>query len=250
MSRRLYVVPGSHAALAAQLMLDHKGLDYRRRDLVAVVHKPVLRALRFPAATVPALRENGQRIQGTREIARHLDALQPDPPLLPVDPARRAAVEEAEAWGDEVLQSVPRRLSWWALGRDRSTARGHLEGARLGIPTSVAAATAGPIIWAASRLNSADDGAVRRDLAELPALLDTADGYVLDGVIGGEEPNAADFQIAPSIALLMKQDSLRPALSRRPVAGVVERLIPESLFPGTFAPVIPEDWLPAELHGT
>jgi hypothetical protein len=31
-------------------------------------------------------------------------------PLFPLDPEQRARVEEAERWGDQVLQPVPRRL--------------------------------------------------------------------------------------------------------------------------------------------
>jgi glutathione S-transferase len=34
----------------------------------------------------------------------------PEPPLFPADPDRRAAVEEAERWGERVLQPVPRQL--------------------------------------------------------------------------------------------------------------------------------------------
>ena len=83
---------------------------------------------------MPALRLDGKRVQGTRAIAVALDALRPEPPLFPRDPAARRAVSEAEAWGDEVYQPVPRRLVWAALRRDRSTMATYLEGAKLGRP--------------------------------------------------------------------------------------------------------------------
>ena len=51
----LYVIPGSHPSRAAELMLRHKGLDYKRRDLITSLHKPILRARGFPHATVPAV---------------------------------------------------------------------------------------------------------------------------------------------------------------------------------------------------
>ena len=113
---RLYVIPGSHPSRAARLMLEHKGIDYKRVDLIAALHRPLLKARGFEAATVPALRINGRRIQGTRNISQALDELHPTPPLFPTDPARRAVVEEAECWGDEALQPVPRRLSWRMMG--------------------------------------------------------------------------------------------------------------------------------------
>jgi glutathione S-transferase len=42
---------------------------------------------------VPALKLNGTKIQGSREIARELDHIQPDPPLYPADPEKRGKVE-------------------------------------------------------------------------------------------------------------------------------------------------------------
>ena len=73
----------------------------------------------------------GRRIQGSREIARELDRIQPEPPLFPADPEQRAKVEEAEAWGDE-FQQKPRRFVWWAFRRDRAPMASYSEGARLG----------------------------------------------------------------------------------------------------------------------
>ena len=94
---------------------------------------------------MPALRLDGTRLQGTRTISRALDALVPSPPLFPSDPERRRAVEEAEAWGDEVFQPVPRRIVWNALKHDRSDLATYLEGAKTGIPVGVAARLAPPV---------------------------------------------------------------------------------------------------------
>ena len=140
MRATLFGVPGSHPALAGQLMLERKGVEVRRLDLVAGVHRVLLRGLGFSRMTVPAVRLEGQRLQGTRTIALALDALVPSPPLVPSEPERREAVLRAEAWADEVLQPVARRLAWAALKRDHSTIATYLEDARLGIPVPLAAA--------------------------------------------------------------------------------------------------------------
>src|SRR5215210_2891906 len=131
-------------------MLERKGIAYSRVDLVAVLSKGILRAAGFPRVTVPALRIDGARVQGSREIARELDRLVPEPPLFPADPDQREKVEHAEHWGDEVLQPVPRRIVWNLLKRDRSPLKSYLAGARLGVPVSVAAATAAPIVAASA----------------------------------------------------------------------------------------------------
>jgi glutathione S-transferase len=239
----LFGVPASHPTLAAELMLRHKGIDYRRVDLVAVVHRGVLRVLGFPGVTVPALRLEGKRVQGTRDIAVALDALRPDPPLFPLDPDARRAVSEAEAWADEIYQPVPRRLTWAALRRDRSTLPTYLEGAKLGVPVPVAASLGGPVIRAAVRANDATDENVRRDLANLPALVSHVDELIRAGAIGGAEPNVADFQIATSTALLATLEDVGPLLEGHPAIAHARRIAPA--YPGHTPKVFPQAWLQA-----
>jgi glutathione S-transferase len=238
----LFGVPGSHPALAAELMLERKGIEVRRLDLVAGVHRGMLRALGFSGVTVPAVRLDGQRLQGTRTIALALDALEPSPPLVPADPERSEAVLRAEGWADEVLQPAVRRIVWSALKRDRSTLGTYLEDAKLGIPTPVATAVSPPVIRLAARLNRADDEHARRDLAALPATLDRVDGLLAQGVIGAEEPNVADYQVATSVRLLMTLDDLRGWIERRPAGAHALAVVPR--FPGRIGPVFPHDWLP------
>ena len=235
MRATLFGVPASHPSLAAQLMLDHKGVEYRRVDLVSAAHRGLVRALGFPRNTVPALRLDGARIQGTKEIALALDALIPSPPLFPHDAERRREVEEAEAWGNEVLQPVPRRLVWNALKHDRSTLATYLEDQRTGIPTRVAAATAAPVAFAARRFNRATDENARRDLAALPGLIDRVDALIERGVIGGPERNAADFQIATSVSLLLTLDDVRPLIEGRPAERLAREVVPRQ--PGHMPPV-------------
>ena len=242
MKATLFVLPGSHPSMAARLMLERKGIDYRRIDLIPVLSKVVLRVAGFPGVTVPALRLGRRSVQGTREIARALEQAVPEPPLLPADPERRAAVEEAERWGDEVLQEVPRRLVWNLLSRDPRGRRSYLEGARLGLPIGLATKTAPPLVYLSKRFNAADDENVRRDLAELPRLLDRADELLAEGVVGGDQPNVADFQIATSIRLLMTLDDVRPALSGRPCADWAMSLVPD--YPGYAPAALPESWRP------
>ena len=241
MSVRLYVIPGSHPSMTARLMLEHKGFDYQRVDLIPMVSKPLLRVLRFPSATVPAMSVDGRRVQGSRAIARALDELRPDPPLLPEEVGARRDVREVERFGDEVLQPVARRLVWWALRRDSSSLASFAEGARLGVPLGIAMKTAPPIIWAAARYNCSSDEAVRSDLAALPGLLSRVDGWIEEGVLGGEEPNAADFQVATSLRLLICMEDVRPAVESRPAGALARRVVPS--FPGHVGPVFPREWL-------
>jgi glutathione S-transferase len=237
----LYVIPGSHPAMAARRALELKEIPYKRVDLMPVISRGALRALRFPSNTVPSLKIDGRKLTGSREIARELDRIRPEPALYPADPDQRAAVEEAERWGHEVLQAPVRRILWNTLKRDRAPLRSYAEGAKLGVPIGLAVKTAGPIVAAAARMNSADDEVVRADLAALPAQLQQVDDWIADGVLGADPPNAADLQIAASLRLAMTVDDLRPAIEERPAGQMALRAIPD--FPGHAPPVLPPAWL-------
>ncbi|HEX6456654.1 MAG TPA: glutathione S-transferase family protein [Solirubrobacterales bacterium] len=243
MTARLYVIPASHPSIAAALMLEHKGIPYKRTDLMPVVSKAALRAVGFPGVTVPALKIDGDKVQGSRQIARELERLRPEPPLFPADPERRAEVEEAERFGDEELQHPIRQLLWWGFKQDRYPMKSYSEGAKLGVPIDLAVKTGGPLVALSARFNEATDENARAALEKLPGLLDRVDAWVEAGVLNGEQLNAADFQIAPSIGLAMTIDDLRPAIESRPAGALAKRVVPS--YPGRMPPVLPPEWLPS-----
>jgi glutathione S-transferase len=243
----LYVIHGSHACAAAKLMLDRKGIDFRTVTLPTGIHPQLVRLRGFPGSTkpmrmvdgrptrmsalldrlgtVPALRLGPHRMQRNHEIARTLERLVPEPRLFPEDAEQRAAVEEAEAWADEPLQMLARRLVL-AAPLDRLSergARGRLGALLAGndLQRKIGAKLAGRTTFA---VNAESE---RRLRDQLPAALDRADGYFAAGVIGGAEPNVADIMIAPSLALLDYRLDLREELRARPVFAIVERLLPE-----------------------
>ncbi len=240
MGARLFVIPASHPATTAALMLAYKGIDYKRTDLMPVVSKGVLRAAGFPRVTVPALKIEGQKVQGSREIARELDRIQPDPPLFPADPDRRAAVEDAERFGDEELQHPIRQLLWWGFKQDKENLRGYSEGAKLGVPLGLAIKTGGPLVALSARFNEANDATARTALAAFP---DRVDAYIADGTIDTKQPNAADFQIATSIGLALTLDDLKPLIEPRPAFALAKRFVPD--YPGHTPRILPPAWIPA-----
>jgi glutathione S-transferase len=241
MEARLYVIPASHPSICSELMLQHKGIQYKRRDLIPVVSKLAVRSLGFSRNTVPAMKIDGERVQGSREIARELERLRPEPTLFPTDPEKRAAVEEAERFGDEELQHPIRQILWWGIKKERAPLRSYSEGARLGIPVGLAVKTGAPIVALSARFNESTDENVRRDLAALPELLQRIDDWIAAGVLNGEQLNAADFQIAPSLGLAMTLDDLRPAIEGRPAGKLAKRIVPD--YPGKMPPILPPAWL-------
>jgi glutathione S-transferase len=238
---RLYTIPGSHPGVAAQLMLKYKGIEFKRTDLFPVISKLVLRGMGFPRNTVPAIKFDGRKVQGSREIARELDQLRPEPALFPSDPTQRTAVEEAERFGDEELQHPVRQIIWWALKKDKAPLRSFSEGAKLGIPIGMAVKTAAPIVALSAHFNEASDENVRADLAKFGSLLDRVDELIAAGTIDGDALNAADFQIAPSLRLAMTLQDLRPLIEARPAGRLAKRVQPQ--IAGDVPPILPPAWL-------
>lgn len=238
---RVFTIPGSHPGVAVQRMLEYKGITFRRTDLLPVASWGVLRALGFPRVTVPAIRIDGQRTQGSTEITRELDRLIPEPPLFPADPDHRAAVEEAERFGDQDLQECIRQILLWALKKNAAPLRSFMEGARIGLPHGLGVSMAGPFIAMDARAHNVGDLVVRDNLTALPGMLQRIDDWIADGVLDGEQLNAADFQLAPSLRLAMSFDDLRPAIEHRPAGRLALRVVPD--YPGKIPPVLPTAWL-------
>ena len=225
----------SNPSQAVRLMLEHKGMAYRTRDLLPGLHRLQVRAAGFRAATVPAMLVDGRRVQGSLHISRALEEIRPDPPLFPPD--RREAVERAERWGEAVLQPVTGRVFHWALANDPGLREWLARSS--GVPAARALArVSGPV--ARRFATDAPDSAVRRDLADLSGMLDHADALIAEGTIG-REPTAADFQIATTIREVMSFESLAPLAAGRPSAALALRVLPE--WPD--CPVrLPAEWLP------
>lgn len=237
----LYSLPGSHPAASVKLMLDFKGIEYRTLDLMPLMHKAAVRALGFPGTTVPAVRFAGEKLQGSVEIARALDRIVPEPPLLPADEEARKKVMMAEAFGEAELQHAVRQILWNAVRRQPRSIATYLEGSNLPLPKSVAAHTSGPIIYGEYKINDSTDENVINNLAALPGWLDRLDAWVADGTLGGETPNAADFQIATSIRLVMTLQDLRPLIEDRPIGQAAKRVAPD--YAGDVPPALPAEWL-------
>jgi glutathione S-transferase len=193
------------------------------------------------------MKADDRKVQGTREISRALDEIKPEPPLHPSQ-----AVTDAERWGDEELQPIPRRLAWWALlhldGKQRTeAARKSLEGYRVGLPIGVAARTVLPIAKASAGYNNSTDENVRADLAKVLDRIDRVDALLAEGVIGGDQLNAADFQIGTSVRLLLGYEDLAPYIEGRPAAEHARLIAPD--YEPAFPKVFPADWLPKSEAG-
>jgi glutathione S-transferase len=221
---KLYGFQGAPPSFSAELMLRHKGIRYRRVNLIWFRAGKTLPAKGFPGRTAPALVLDGRRVQTNRAIARALDEVIPDPPLLPDDPSERWDVEAVETFGDEVLQHATRRMFLWSSTHDPDSVTPHPAIGRMPFPRNA---------WVRKRVMrrpfehyGITEAVVREDFKALRAWLDKLDAFVADGVLNAPELTAADFEIAPLIAALLGIADLGAEVGRHPVVALVDRVLP------------------------
>jgi glutathione S-transferase len=223
MTNTLYGTPGSHPSKSAELMLAFKGVDHKRVDLPNMTHKPILRVLGFDVKTVPVMKLDGRRVTTTRRITRALGVDVPD--------------EALEAWADDELQECVRAIGRWGAVHDPSSMATFLDRPVAGMPVGMVKATL-PVLGRLTAMQmKIPDATARAQLAALPGHLDRVDALLADGTIGGAQPNALDFQIAPSVRLAMCFDQLRDEIAARPAGGHAVKVCRD--FPGRFGPVLP-----------
>ena len=243
MARRpkLYLLPGSHPCAAVEAALALKDIDFERVDLLPIM--PVLLGpLLWGGPTVPGMRANGERLVGSRTIMRRLDEMVAQPPLLPGpgDPSREKLLE-AERWGDEVFQSVPRRLIYAAFLRRPRAMESYATEAKLPL-SPVLLRPAMPLTARLGALkNQSNDEAARADIAGLPGQLARIDGWIEEGIIGGEQPNAADLQIGATVRLLVTIGDVRSLVEDRPASRLVRYFPP--MVGSVDAGALPAEWL-------
>ena len=226
----LYWMSISHPSQVARRMLDLKGIEYEVVDVVPMNQRIHLRLAGFSHGTVPALKLDGRRIQGSRQIARALDERWPEPALLPADAALRDRVEEAERWGDEQLQPIPRRLFRYGLARDPQLRQWVIRSQHLPVPALTAQAIRPVLEWYARTVEAdggrASEAGVRADLAALPTMLDRVDRLLGDGTLTLDPPNAATLQIMVSINLMGRFADLAELVASHACAEPARRLFP------------------------
>ena len=106
----LWQFRSSHFNEKARWALDWKGIPHLRRSLLPGWHVPRVMSLTRQTKVPVLVRDDGEVIADSTRIIERLEALQPDPPLYPADPAERRRALELEDFFDEELGPHARRV--------------------------------------------------------------------------------------------------------------------------------------------
>jgi glutathione S-transferase len=105
---RCYRVPYSTNVERVSLALAHKGLAVEWVDVDPADRTEVDRV--SGQSLVPVLVDGDRIVSDSTEVLRYLEVLRPEPPLFPVEPARRAELEVFLEWFNRVWKRPPNEI--------------------------------------------------------------------------------------------------------------------------------------------
>jgi glutathione S-transferase len=225
--------------MTAEAALKRKGLDYERIDFQPGPHIEEMTTIYGEGnTTVPGLLVDDEPVHGSRPILARLEEIAPDPPLFPEPIADE--VREAERWGDDELQDLGRSLPWGAM-YFRPEAMGTFGGGGALDPAGTDFAI--KLVRGTWKYHGISAERLANDLAGLPAKLEHVAGLAERGVIGGDEPNAADLQIGATLRILLTLGDVRPLLEGHAGERIARRWFPD--YAGDVpAGAFPAGWVP------
>ncbi|HXP37643.1 MAG TPA: glutathione S-transferase family protein [Solirubrobacteraceae bacterium] len=233
----LHAVPPSHPCMTVAAALELKGLEYERVDFPHTERLERMEEIYGEgSSTVPGLLVDGEPVHGSRTILARLEAIEPTPTLYPTE-----AVREAERWGDEELQDLGRCLPWGAM-YFRPESMGTFAGGEPLDPAGTDFAI--KFVRATWRYHKITATRLHDDLAGLPAKIAHIEALAEAGVLDGEQPNAADLQIAATIRVLLPLGDLGPLFEGSAAERIALRFFPS--YPGSVPQgAYPAGWVPS-----
>ena len=235
----VHALPPSHPCMTVRAALDRKELAYELQNMDMGGHNAQMEEIYGEGnVTVPGAVIDGEPVHGSTAILAKLEELRPEPTLYPEPNAD--AIHEAELWGDGHLQDLGRRLPWGVM-HFRPEAMGTFGG---GDPLDPAGTDfAMRFVRASWKYHKITAERLASDLASLPEMIDHIESLAADGIIGGEEPNAADLQIGATIRVLLPIGDLQPLLSGTAAERIALDNFPD--YPGAVpAGAYPAGWVP------
>jgi glutathione S-transferase len=191
----LYQFELSHYCEKIRLILDYKGLPYRKIEVTPGLGQ--LEVFRLSGQRlVPVLKDGNEVIADSTAIAEYLDRKYPDKPIIPADPKLRGLCLLMEQWADESIGLNARKCLIGAIGKDQAFRQAVLPNQTpdflksiLGSVPNELFSVLGLGVGGADAIKEATD-AMKRDLASLCYILMEQPYLVTD------QPTLADFAVA------------------------------------------------------
>ncbi|MEZ4321656.1 MAG: glutathione S-transferase family protein [Myxococcota bacterium] len=187
-------------------------MPFERRD----IRGPAWLALRrrSPTGLVPALDLDGELLTDSTDIALHLDARFPDPPLLPASPEAAARCHVLEDWADESLYWYGLYYRWQDREGDRTAGDAFPPGTRRALRWYVGRGARQRL--AGQGLGLKEPPVVARDLERH---LDHLEVLLAGPWLLGDGPFLCDFAMASQLLYVSRTPHGGPRVAARPALG-------------------------------
>ncbi|CCH94989.1 Gst1 protein [Microcystis aeruginosa PCC 9432] len=217
-----------------RLILDYKGLAYKKRDVVPGVGQLELFRL-SGQRQVPVLKDGDTYIADSTEIAFYLDRKYPEKPIIPIDPLQRGQCLLIEEWADESLGLKGRTAFLGAFAQNQNFRTAFLPRETPDFMRLLLGSLPGELIdifgtgvgLGKDAINTAKKG-LQQDLEALNLILANRPYLV------GDQPSLADLAVAGlSVLLKFPQGSylnLPPELQGKGIPGLADNSAYEGFF--------------------
>ncbi|WP_088243218.1 glutathione S-transferase family protein [Calothrix rhizosoleniae] len=115
----LYQFEISQYSEKVRLILDYKGLEYRKHEVTPGIGQVELFRM-TGQRQVPVLKDGNKFVADSTEIAKYLETHYPEQPLIPTDSKKRGFCLMMEEWADESIGIKGRKALFSAISQDQS----------------------------------------------------------------------------------------------------------------------------------
>lgn len=199
----LYQFELSQYSEKVRLILDYKGLEYRKIEVAPGIGQVDLFRM-TGQRKVPVLKDGNQIVADSTEIAKYLDRQYPNRPLIPTDPKQRGLCLLMEEWADESIGIKSRKVLFEAISQDQTLRKSLLPTTTPdivrnlveGVPSDVLKVLGFGVGYGPDAVKSATAD-LKQDLEALCLLLSDSPYLV------GDQPTLADLAVA-GLSMLIK----------------------------------------------
>ncbi|NDJ18670.1 glutathione S-transferase [Myxacorys almedinensis A] len=192
----LYQFELSHYVEKIRLILDYKGLEYRKINVTPGIGQIELFQM-SGQRQVPVLKDGSEIIADSTAIAEYLDKKYPEKPLLPSDLKQKGVCLQMEQWADESIGLNARKALIGALSKNQTFRTAVLPNSTPDILKNVVSAIPSDFLSVLGLGVGMGPDAVKTAEAELKRSL-TALCFILmeQPYLLGDTPTLADFAVA------------------------------------------------------
>ena len=230
----LYQFELSQYSEKVRLILDYKGLEYRKIEVTPGIGQVEL-FQKTGQRQVPILKDGSKYIADSTEIYKYIEAQHPERPLIPQDPKLRGLCLMMEEWADESIGTKSRKAFFSAVSKDQYLRKSLLPNSTPDVLKTLVEGVPGDLLKVlgvgVGYSPDAVQAAMRdlqQDLEALTLILENSP-YLL-----GDEPCLADLTVAGLSILLKFPDGdyldLPAALKGKGVPGLADNPIYQPFF--------------------